>query len=234
MALQQLPLNLRLRDDYSYASYIARGNEQVLAALRSSEPDPLLYLWGVPGSGKTHLLHAATQAMLDAQGAAALLSLTEDRPDARICQGLEQCRLIGIDGVDALQADHGWQTALFHLLNRAQESGARIILTARAAPQGLTQLFADLRSRLSAGLIFEVNELVDDDKITALQQRARMRGFVLGDEVARYLLHHSQRDSHSLFALLDRLDQSSLTSQRRLTVPFVKQVLSEDADQQVR
>ena len=55
--------------------------------------------------------------------------------------------------------------------------------------------------------------------------RAQERGFELPDETGRYLMSRYPRDLSSLFAVLDRLDQASLQAQRRLTVPFVKQVL---------
>jgi DnaA family protein len=61
-----------------------------------------------------------------------------------------------------------------------------------------------------------------------LQQRARGRGLELPDEVGRYLLARSARDIPSLLAVLDRLDHASLAAQRRLTVPFVREVLAEE------
>ncbi|MBL1432902.1 MAG: DnaA regulatory inactivator Hda, partial [Gammaproteobacteria bacterium] len=79
--------------------------------------------------------------------------------------------------------------------------------------------------RLAASLIFEQQVLNDDEKKTALQQRAKMRGLTLSDDVANYLVSRAQRDTHSLFSLLDRLDKFSMVKQRGLTVPLVKEVL---------
>jgi DnaA family protein len=58
-----------------------------------------------------------------------------------------------------------------------------------------------------------------------LQLRARQRGFELPDDVAHYLLRRAPRDPASLFALLDRLDYASLAAQRKLTIPFVRELL---------
>ena len=66
----------------------------------------------------------------------------------------------------------------------------------------------------------------------ALRQRARLRGLELGDEVMAYLSKHLARDTHSLFRFLDRLDQASLAAKRRLTVPFVRELLDKVRDEE--
>ena len=73
--------------------------------------------------------------------------------------------------------------------------------------------------------MFQLHGLNDDDKIAVLRGRAHSRGLVLPDEVAGYLLRHCHRDLTALLELLERLDRASLAGQRRLTVPFVKDVL---------
>ena len=62
-------------------------------------------------------------------------------------------------------------------------------------------------------------------KVNALQLRAQQRGFELPDETARYLQRRLPRELSSLFAVLDELDTAALTEQRRLTVPFIRDVL---------
>ncbi|MBE0490133.1 MAG: DnaA regulatory inactivator Hda, partial [Halomonas sp.] len=61
--------------------------------------------------------------------------------------------------------------------------------------------------------------------LAALQLRARARGMALPDEVARFILHRGPRRLGELFELLGTLDSASLSAQRRLTIPFVKQAL---------
>ena len=71
--------------------------------------------------------------------------------------------------------------------------------------------------------------LDDDEQVTALQLRANLRGFELPDEAAQYLLRRLPRDMASLCTFLDELDEESLVSQRRLTVPFVREVMDRRA-----
>jgi len=223
--IQQLALDLHLRDDFGFDSYLSASNQQLIFALRTLNAEYPLYFWGEAGSGKTHLLHALLNQQTKQPKAVALLSLRGSiNLDSQACEGLEQCSLVCIDDIDSIVGNSNWQQALFHLLNRAKASDTHIIISSRCAPQHLN-VFPDLQSRLAASLIFEQHSLADNDKAIALQQRAKMRGLALSDEVTQFLITRSQRDTHSLFALLDKLDKHSMVKQRRLTVSLVKEVL---------
>ena len=69
------------------------------------------------------------------------------------------------------------------------------------------------------------------DRAQALQLRATHRGLDLPDETASYLLSRSRRDMASLYDVLDVLDEEALRAQRRLTVPFVRDVLKQMGSQ---
>ena len=84
---------------------------------------------------------------------------------------------------------------------------------------------ADLKSRLARLPVFQIHALGDDERISALQLRSRHRGLELPDDTARYLLKRSRRDMASLYKLLDTLDKEALRAKRRLTIPFVREVL---------
>jgi DnaA family protein len=68
--------------------------------------------------------------------------------------------------------------------------------------------------------------MTDEQKITALQQRANQRGMELNDEVGRYLITRFSREMPNLISLLDTLDRVSLAEQRRLTIPLVKRAIT--------
>lgn len=222
---KQLALDLHLRDEFNFESYLPSSNEQLVTALDSLHADYPLYFWGEPGSGKTHLLHAVLNHYVLRSKSVALLSLGhDDRPDSRVCEGLEQCDLVCVDGIHFVDNDMAWQQALFHLLNRAKENGTHLVISSHCSPQHLN-VFPDLQSRLAASLIFEQLTLSDSEKTIALQQRVKMRGLILSDDVVNYLISRAQRDTHSLFDLLDRLDKHALVKQKGLTVPLVKEVL---------
>jgi len=83
----------------------------------------------------------------------------------------------------------------------------------------------DLASRLNAGSQIELRPLRDEEQLNVMQARAAGRGLELPEETANYLWRRLRRDMGSLCAFLDRLDEASLVAQRRLTIPFVREVL---------
>ena len=113
-------------------------------------------------------------------------------------------------------------------MNQLFDSGGQLVVAANAAPRESPIRLADLASRLSRLPVFRVHVLDEAERVEALQLRARHRGLDLPDETANYLLRRSRRDMASLYELLDKLDLESLRAKRRLTIPFVRDVLALD------
>ncbi len=221
----QLPLGIGLKDTATFDNFFPAGNELVVQALQNGK-DAMLYLWGSPGSGKSHLLQALCHTAAANGQSPVYLPLQElvSLPPA-LLEGMEQQAMIAVDDIQAVAGQSQWEEALFHLYNRVQDTGHRLIVSGVCAPAGLGLRLPDLVSRLGWGPVFQLSALTDADKKSALQLRAHRRGLQMGDEVADYLLKRCQRDMDSLFNLLNRLDQASLAAQRRLTIPFVRQLL---------
>lgn len=225
----QLPLNVQLRDDATLANYYSGENREVvecLDALDRSDREKPIYLWGAPAVGKSHLLQAVCQKTGVGGSSVAYLPLAELKSfSPSMLDGLERLDLVCIDDIHSVAGDSGWEAELFHLLNRCRDNAARVIASGDASPGRLALHLSDLKSRLSWGLVFHLRPLSDEQKMSALQLRARQRGLELPLEVARFLLRHHHRDMAELFSLLERLDHASLAAQRRLTIPFVRQWL---------
>jgi DnaA family protein len=224
----QLVLRLSSRSAASFANFVADGNREAAAAVaRPSEPG--VYLWGGRGSGRTHLLQAAARAVGESGGRAGYLDLADVGLDVAVLEGLEGLDLVCLDNLDAIAGARSWETPLFHLYNRLRARGIPLRLAAGAAPAALGLALPDLASRLGWALVYHLQPLDDAGKLRALTLRAAERGLTLGEEVGRYLIRRGPRDSHRLFAALERLDQASLAHQRRLTIPFVRETLGLDA-----
>jgi DnaA family protein len=226
---KQLALNIGLREGVCFASFHAVGNEEPLHALQqliAGEGETVLYLWGRAGVGKSHLLQAACQAMAETDAPTAYIPLSmHDELDVAMLQDLENTALICVDDVQAIAGDREWETALFNLFNAAHAAKVPLVFSADAAAAELGLGLPDLATRLAWGLTLHMAELNDDEKIAALRLRAQQRGFELPLEVGRYLLQRSPRNTDVLFDLLDRLDQASLVAQRKLTIPFVRELI---------
>ena len=220
----QLPLGVRLRDDATFANYYpganaaAVGYVERLCETEAGWAESLIYLWGGAGVGRSHLLQAACLRFEQRGEPAVYLG-------PQILDNLEGCELVCLDDLDAVAGRADWEEALFHLFNRLRDAGRRLLLSASASPRELPVQLPDLQSRLSLSLVFQLQELSDEDKLRALQLRASRRGLHLTDEVGRFILTRGARSMSALFDLLEQLDQASLQAQRKLTIPFLKETL---------
>jgi DnaA family protein len=224
--MEQLPLRVRLRDSARFASYVESGNDQAVAAVRAQEAPRVAWLWGRPGTGKSHLLQAACADCGERGAAAAYFDLAAAGPPAML-EGCETLDLVCLDGLESVADNAAWNAAMFRLYTLLLEGGGRLLVATTAPPASLEFTLPDLRSRLLAAAVYQLRELDESGQCTALRRRAAARGLELSEEAALYLVHRLPRDLPSLLGVLDRLDVASLAAQRRLTVPFLKQVLSE-------
>lgn len=230
---RQLSLGVSLNDEATFANFYLPpegGNRQPVASLqRQLDPagDQLIYLKGAAGSGLTHLLQAACHAAHEKGRSAQYLPLKELAGFAPVSllEGLEALDLICLDSLDSVAGNPVWEEALFDMFNRLYDAGKHMVFAAVCGPNELSLQLPDLRSRLSWGITYQVAVLGDEEKQAALKMRARARGMEMSSDVAQFILSRAPRDMNDLFFLLNRLDEMSLQEQRKLTIPFVKQVL---------
>lgn len=223
--MRQLPLAVRLDDAALFSTYHVGPNSEAVAFLRRvlDAPGPVAWIRGPTSSGKTHLLQATCAATPGSAylPAAELLAL-----EPRALDGWEERSLVCLDDVDRLAGRASWERALFGLFNRLADAGGRLVVSGESGPSASGFGLPDLASRLAWGAVFRLQALGDEDKLKALQLRAAHRGIDLPEDTARYLLRRLPRDMAQLCSWLDRLDTASLAAQKRLTIPFVRQVLA--------
>lgn len=224
----QLTLGVTLDDNATFENFlVAERNQQVFACLADPSRQPqFVSIWGGHDAGLTHLLQAACHERAVQHRSALYLSMS-DKANLHpgILDGVDTLSLVCLDNVELLAGDPVWEAALFTAFNAIKDSPAQLLLAASSAPATWPIQLPDLQSRLQSCLVFQVSELNDVEKMQALQLRAKNRGMELGDAVAEFILQRAERSLRGLMQILDRLDESSLTQQRRLTIPLVKSTL---------
>lgn len=228
---RQFPLGISLRPGATFDAYFVGGNGLSLAVLkRMAEGGGERQAWlaGGSGLGKSHLLQAACHAASHHGLRPAYLPLTgEAGLKAAMLEGLGTLDLVCLDGVESVVGDREWELGLFGLINAARESGTRLVFAGTRVPGRLEVRLPDLASRLAWGAVLQLLPLDEEQKRDALVTRARQLGLELPPASADYLQRHYGRDLAGQFLRLETLDQASLAAGRRLTVPFIKQVLGD-------
>lgn len=229
---QMLLAGSQIKTLANFANFYPGGNAATVNFLQqlsvSSVSEAYVYLWGKSGSGRSHLLQALVhQAHVMHRHALYIPLQYHQQLRPEMLEEIESSDLVCIDDIDSIANQIVWEEALFDAYNRIHDSNCQLVVAGNQAPQKLPLALADLRSRLCAGLSLQLQPLTDDEKQRALQFVAKLRGFELSDSVGHYLLTHCGRKQGDLFAMLTKLDEASLVAKRKLTIPFVKQILGE-------
>jgi len=226
---QQLPLYMGLRDAATFESFIVGSNALAfnsVADLVRGVGEQYLYICAQSGAGKSHLLQAACAAAMHYGHSAAYIPLSSIKKlHSGIIDGLETTYLVCLDDIQAICDHKNWQVKIFHLFNLMRTNNNKLIIAGNVPSVLLNLELADLQSRLGWGVTYQIHSLNDEQKIQALQLRAMSRGLNLDLVVAKFLITRLGRDMSELFATLDLLDKRSLQEKRKLTIPFIKEVL---------
>jgi len=213
--MEQLGLDLIRAPEPGLDNFIAGRNAEALARIealaRGDRQLRLIYLWGDPGTGKSHLL-----------GALGGLPLTPGSPPSAFDAAPDgEHSVVSVDDCERLDEDR--QTALFHLYNRVLARPQTALVCAGSAAPLALPLREDLRTRMGYGLVIRLLPLSDEHCREAVQQRMHESGIPCTPELIDHLLRHRSRDLGSLLGLLYALERYALERQRSLTLPLLRE-----------
>ncbi len=227
--MKQLPLPIGPPVQPGFDNFVAAGNEAAVAHLRklaepmtsapAAVPAPV-YLWGSAGVGKTHLLRSLCGAVRSHAGCHGWFDPSVETPWAVS----PDWAVAVID--DCHRLDAAQQHAAFTLFVEAAGMGLQIAAAGAAPPVDLA-VREDLRTRLAWGHVFQLQALDDNCTRAAIRREADRRGFVLNDDVMHYLMTRFDRNLSRQMALLDLLDDYSMSEHRVVTVPLLKRMLAQ-------
>ena len=227
--MKQIALDIGLSTGPTAANFCAGPNAEALRHLElwigsreqgqgaSRSPVPTYY-WGPSGSGKSHLLKAAQEALRE-QGARVgwLDASVHEAPEFS-----EAWAAVLMDDVHLYTAAQ--QHTAFNWFVNAQAMQRPVMAAGELAPVEL-KLREDLRTRLGWGHVFGLHPLSEPERRAVLRQAADARGVFLSDEVMDYMLTRFSRDLGSLMELLGLLDGYALQTKRAITIPLIKSMM---------
>ena len=229
-SLTQIPFkfdNFKKRD---FDSFFQGENKDLLYFLNTmikTKSNNSIYIWGPQGTGKTHLLQAACKQANEMDWHVTYIPLEQYRDfSIDILDGLGKLDLVCIDDLEFIIDNIEWQQRVTLLFNEIRDNKNSIIISSKISPNNIKIGLDDLKSRLVWGHVFKIKAADDELKIKILKKEANERSFNLNDDVVEFLIRRSNRDLTSLIEILDEIDRSSLAAKRKITVPFVKELIS--------
>jgi DnaA-homolog protein len=224
--LAQLPLAVALADHASFETFVGGSNATAVEHVRSLAHGgtDTVWLWGAEGAGKTHLLQAACREATAAGRRAMYVALPAVSPE--MLSGLEHVDVLAVDDVQTVAGDRAWEQSLFVILNAFSSRSGALLLAASAPASQCGFRLADLKSRGAGAVTYRLAPLDDAERAQALRLHAAARGLGLEAAAADFLLARVARDMSALTSWLARLDRASLTAQRKLTIPFIRELMA--------
>ena len=216
----------------AFESFFPGNNAEIIQQLQelaNQGSEQQIYIWGEPGSGKSHLLQACCQLGKAIGKDPLYLALSRNTiPDPAMLEGLEELDIVCLDDVQHVAENLDWQQALFNFYNRHRQNNRYLLLAADCPPKYLPLDLPDLKTRMSWGLTLKIQPLRDDQLIEALTFKAHYLGFDIPPTVGRFLLNHYVHDLPMLWLLLEKIDRATLAAKRKLSIPFLKQILADE------
>ena len=227
----QIALPLAFDRQYSFDNFYSEQGDfvtQSLCSLIAGDGESMIGLWGGVDSGKTHLVnagaHFARQRAISFQlydGA----ELVQDDPV--IFEDLASCHLLAVDNLDALCGHRGWEQRFYQIINLCNRGELKLIFTTSDNPLQLHCELADFKSRLAWALLLQLPTTDETGLGDIIRFRAGLLGIDLSKEVIAYLLTHYSRRLSEQIRILRILDAASLSAQKKISVPMIKQTLAD-------
>ncbi len=226
--MEQLLLPVSVSEHMVFESFYPGPNLEIYQALQANVQKSL-WISGVQSSGKTHLLQATFQRCILLSKSSLYIPMREfDQFSPEILDDLEQLHLICIDDIEFILGNQAWERKLLDLYERIQTTDTHLVVASHDSPKGINFFLPDLASRFSMSLIHQLEMLSETEILSAIQMHAEVRGFNLPKESVNYLLKRVERNVGSLIDIIEILDYESLSKQRKLTIPFIKNILNLD------
>ena len=215
-----LPITLNskmLLDNFIANSELVNLIHQLFQKKKASE----IYVYGLTGQGKTHVLQGVVLKALEMDKNAIYIDCIDSFPE-HLFDFIGQLNFISFDNVDLINSHN--QETFFDLYNRARQAGVVILVSGSNLPGDLT-VMKDLKTRLSLAAVYKLEELNDELTMDVLNKQMSDRNLTIDLKIYEYLFKNYSRDLKTLVSAMNQLDKASLQSKKAISIPFVKTVL---------
>ena len=233
-----------LNSRYTFDTFVVgSGNEMAASAASAVAGRPgdaynPLFIHGMVGIGKTHLLHGIGHRILEHLPGHRILyrsteaflnefvrAIGDKSMDAFRTRYREDCDVLLIDDVQFLAGKEQTQEEFFHTFEALKNSGRQICLTSDRPPKDIQRLTDRLRSRFSWGLTVDIQPPSLETRIAILRNKAAWIDFDLPLDVAAFLAESFRGNIRELEGCLNRLSAFASFARRDTTVEFAREVL---------
>jgi len=233
-----------LNPRYTLDRFVVAGNNELsVAACQAVAEAPgrvynPLFIYGGVGLGKTHLMHAIANAVLDRapdckvaylpteQFTNELIAAIQARRTTQFHNRYRRIDLLLVDDAQFLAGKAGTQEEFFHTFNALYDAQKQIVLTCDRPPKEIPDLQERLVSRFEWGLVTDIRPPDFETRLAILQMKASQDGLAIGHDVLTLIAEHCRSSVRELEGAILKLLAYSSLSHREITLELATQVLS--------
>jgi chromosomal replication initiator protein len=238
-----------LNPRYTFDTFIVGPSNQFAhAACRAVAEAPSrsynpLFIYGGVGLGKTHLMHAVGQFVLQHNPNLKLTYISSERFMNEMINAVRYDRILDfreryrsvdvllVDDIQFVSGKEGTQTEFFHTFNALYDAQKQIVLSSDRPPHEIPALEERLRSRFEWGLITDIQSPDLETKIAILKRKAEAEAVPLPDNVAMYIAGRIKSNIRELEGSLIRLIAYASLTGRDISLELTHEVLKNVIDQ---
>ncbi len=209
-------------------------------ASRPGEDFNPLFIFGGVGVGKTHLLNAVGNTILerDPETRVVLLSaeqflndmvnsLRHQRMERFHARYRQRCDVLLMDDIHFLSSKKQTQEEFFHTFNALHGAGRQIVVTSDRYPKDMDDIEERLRTRFDWGLMVDIQPPELETRVAILHKKAEVEGIVMPDDVAFFIASNVHGNVRELEGVVKRLRAYSSFYGRPINLEFAKTALRE-------
>jgi chromosomal replication initiator protein len=237
------PVVSRLNPVFTFATFVeGKSNQLARAAASQVGENPgksynPLFIYGGVGLGKTHLMHAVGNAMLESRPDARVSYVHSERFVSDMVKGLQHNTIsefkrayrsldaLLIDDIQFFAGKERSQEEFFHTFNALLEGRRQIILTCDRYPKEVNGLEERLKSRFGWGLTVAIEPPELETSVAILISKAQAEGVELPGEVAFFIAKRIRSNVRELEGALRRVIANYRFTGRPINLDFAKEAL---------
>jgi len=233
-----------LNKKYTFANFvIGKGNELAQAAANAVAGKPgdvynPLFIYGGVGLGKTHLLQAVGNKLLEISPHKKVVYVSSEKFTNDFIQSISNNRpsqfkkmyrtpdILLIDDIQFLAGKEGTQEAFFHTFNELHQANKQIILTSDRPPKAIPALEQRLISRFEWGMIADIAIPDFETRLAILEYKCHEKDFKLDKETLNYLATTIQNNVRELEGALNKLIATHQLANTKPNLDSAKKILA--------